>query len=421
MLALEVLEGPDRGRRSPLPPGEPQLIGRSSEAIPLTDTTVSRRHAELTPDEDRWLIRDLASTHGTTVNDRALHGRSELRVGDTIRCGGTRLHLVELSELVAGPAATPARRPPPGPAIPNDLKHCQRALELIWSAACQPTRDSQHHTPEPSLQAVVELAVWLRETITLADRASEQARLAAMGETIAIVSHAIKNILQGLQGGAGAIELALERGDLDLARQGWPILSRNLDRIHDLTFNMLAWSRAGHLDIAPRSLQHLIDEVVALQRPICNAKRVDISTSDSPLEDVPFDAGALHQAILNLVVNAVEAAPARRGTVRIETRRSSDGLEAVIAVTDNGPGVPEAVRAEIFEPFSSSRGQRGTGLGLAVTRQIIDAHGGSISLRSGADEGACFELRLPMHASSSDPGETDVPPIAPPSTERFES
>ncbi|MEO0587170.1 MAG: FHA domain-containing protein, partial [Planctomycetota bacterium] len=67
MLVLQVLQGPDKGRRFELPDHEPQQIGRSSEALPLTDATISRRHAELTPDEGRWVLRDLDSSNGTFV------------------------------------------------------------------------------------------------------------------------------------------------------------------------------------------------------------------------------------------------------------------------------------------------------------------------------------------------------------------
>ena len=94
----------------------------------------------------------------------------------------------------------------------------------------------------------------------------ERERLMSVGQTVASISHAIKNILQGLRGGAGAIELAIDRGDLELAKQGWPILSRNLDRIHDLTFNMLAYTRARSLDLEPHHVNDSIEEAVRLMR-----------------------------------------------------------------------------------------------------------------------------------------------------------
>ncbi len=453
MLALEVIEGPDRGRRFPLPPGEPQLIGRSSEAVPITDTSVSRRHAELTPDGDLWLIRDLHSTNGTDINGQPQAGRTALAVGDIVRCGKTRLQVITLDGIMAGPGAsvTPARRAAPELALPTTEQDIRRVLELFWSVATTASDDQRADALAAALvaglgehareddeanldvhvrlddgsrtisipmasppttwqRAAADLAAWLHETTRESARVSQRDRLAAMGETIAIVSHAVKNILQGLQGGAGAIELAINRGDLELAQQGWPILSRNLDRIHDLTFNMLAWSRTSHLDIEPGSLSGLIEDIVSLQRPTFEARRVRLEQAGEPLEDIPFDPGAMHQAILNLVLNALEAVPAKQGVVRIETGRCQEDDRAVIAVVDNGPGIPPPAQHDVFEPFTSSRGQRGTGLGLAVTRRIAAAHGGRLMLRSSEPSGTRFELHLPLHQISGDPGDTDIPP-----------
>ncbi|NCF39633.1 MAG: FHA domain-containing protein, partial [Planctomycetia bacterium] len=112
MYCLLVVEGPDSGARFLLPDREPQLIGRSTEAVPLHDDSVSRRHAELTPDEGRWWIRDLDSSNGTWINDRPVEDRTPLAPGDRIRCGDTILILARTEELGAGGtirAADPSR------------------------------------------------------------------------------------------------------------------------------------------------------------------------------------------------------------------------------------------------------------------------------------------------------------------------
>src|SRR5499426_913261 len=89
MLILTVIQGPDKGKTFQLPAHEPQLLGRSSEALPLKDATVSRRHSELTPDDGEWWIRDLGSQNGTYVNGVRIAERTRLRVGDQIRTGAT--------------------------------------------------------------------------------------------------------------------------------------------------------------------------------------------------------------------------------------------------------------------------------------------------------------------------------------------
>ena len=89
MLLLTITQGPDRGKAFNLPNNEPQLIGRSSEALRITDFTVSRRHAELTPDSGHWYIRDLQSHNGTYVNGVRINKRTKLKIGDEIRAGST--------------------------------------------------------------------------------------------------------------------------------------------------------------------------------------------------------------------------------------------------------------------------------------------------------------------------------------------
>ena len=102
MLRLRTISGPDAGRVHELPPEEPQILGRSTEALPSSDRTVSRRHAELTPRDGLWLVRDLASKAGTFVNGARIHGHQALRVGDRVRVGETVL-LVERADGTTTP------------------------------------------------------------------------------------------------------------------------------------------------------------------------------------------------------------------------------------------------------------------------------------------------------------------------------
>ena len=342
MLMLQVIEGPDQGRVFPLPEGEPQLIGRSTEAFPLVDMSISRRHAELTPDGGSWFVRDLDSANGTILNGQPVSDRTELARGDELRCGSTLLRFIDSSQDIGGPTGS-----------------------------------------------------------------LEQDRLASVGRTVASISHAIKNILQGLRGGASAIELAIERGDLEMAREGWPILSRNLDRIYDLTFNMLAYSRVRPLELESSDLNLVVEELVVLVEPLAIRKKARITAEcDAGIGDISCDANALHQALLNLLLNGVEAVEGKTGQVTIRTRPGQDGVW--IDVQDNGPGIDPGRHGEVFRPFASTKGQRGTGLGLAVTQRIIEDHGGFIELDSDGRTGSCFRLFLPVEGPG-DPGETRAP------------
>jgi signal transduction histidine kinase len=345
VIALEVIAGPDAGARHVLPDAEPQLIGRSTEAIGSTDPTMSRRHAELTPSTDGWFVRDLQSTHGTHVNGDRIAGRRALRPGDVVRCGGTEFRVAEAD------AAVPAAR-----------------------------------------------------------EGSDPARLQAIGETVATISHGIKNILQGLRSGADAVELAIRREDLAMAREGWPIVARNLDRVSWLVMNMLAYAKDRPLEIEETQLEAVVGEVVELMQSTAARRRVRLELHlDSPLPPAPIDANAVHQAVLNLVANAVEAAPDRTGTVAVRcTLEAKDGRFAV-EVDDDGPGVPREQRPRLFEPFASTKGQRGTGLGLAVARKLVERHGGRIVHADRSPRGTRMRIELPADRGDPDAERTRGP------------
>jgi two-component system, NtrC family, sensor kinase len=542
-----------------LPAHEPQLIGRSSESLTLSDTTISRRHAELTPDDGEWYVRDLESANGTFVNGRRLSaadGRVQLAPGDQIRCGATlfifattpdegrrstavqlvepeamdvtierrsggesshetRLgepgyrsdsghsdaaeHLRVIYDLTALTAAAFERdellgrvmdlvfaefRPERGfillvdeetgrtepvvvrykvkpktldeGRIPVSRTIVQHTLERgegvlstnamcderfrsgdsvrdygIRSAICVPIRAGRRALgvihidsslasftfSESQLQLLSAIGQHTGLALLNADLIAQKMqteRLAAMGQTVASLSHSVKNILQGLRGGADAVEVALNRGDMALVREGWPILARNLDRIYALTLNMLAYSKHRSLDVELGSVQTLIREAVELIQPQCDRKGVALLlelAEDMP--PIPMDTSAMHQALVNVLTNAVEAAPAKKGAITIRTRFDPGASEAQIAVSDNGPGVPPAQREKIFEPFASSKGQRGTGLGLAVTRKIVEEHCGRIELAPPAPEsrgkGATFIITLPSDTTAISAGDTRLP------------
>lgn len=354
MLALHVIAGPDAGMRHVLPDTEPQLIGRSTEALGSRDPSVSRRHAELTPAQGTWHVRDLRSTHGTFVNGRRIDGRVALRVGDVIGCGCTQLRVAE----VGGPGD-----PPPAE---ND--------------------------PE---------------------------RLQAIGETVATLSHGIKNVLQGLRSGADAVELALRRGDLSMAREGWPIVARNLDRVSWLVMNMLAFAKDRPLEVAEADLGESVREVAALMQSTAERRRVGLLVEvPDGLPPAPFDANAMHQTLLNLLANAIDAAPERTGRVWIRCGLAPGGGQFTVDVEDDGPGVPAAIRGRLFEPFASTKGQRGTGLGLAVARKLAELHGGAVEHRERSPHGTVMRVTIPADRGNPDAERTRGPlPSADPSAD----
>lgn len=560
MLLLTVIQGPDKGRRFELPDDQPQLIGRSSEALPLTDNTVSRRHAELTPDNGRWWVRDLDSQNGTYVNGVRIKDRVRLSEGDQVRTGSTLIlfgkededestfiHLLrqdqidlqiertltsnEDSVLLAEPEPRAAAmehlriiyeltrltsqafsrrdllekvmdlifdefRPERGfimltsvlsdeplkPAVVRYahggahsgepikvsrtiLQHTLRKSEgvlstnamtdrrfaagdsvqrlHIRSAICSPVRAGDRIFGLIYIDSTLANYTFTEEQLALVNAIGQHAglalanaelyaeklqaeRLAATGETVASLSHSIKNILQGLRGGADVVEMGLKKEDIKVALSGWDIFQRNLDRIVSLTMNMLAFSRPRRAETELAQITPIIEECAKLLESQCAARSIAlIVDADPEMPPIPLDPPLIHQAIMNLLTNAVEAAPDRTGhvTVRVAfhpagARGENSPPVASISVIDNGPGIPEPMQQRIFQPFATTKGTRGTGLGLTVTKRIVEEHRGVLRVESAPAQGATFHILLP-----ADPGKAIDPAattLAAPSSFGFE-
>ena len=221
-------------------------------------------------------------------------------------------------------------------------------------------------------------------------------RLAAVGQTVTMLSHHVKNILQGMRGGGYLVEKGLEKADDAMARRGWGILDRNQERLYNLVMDMLAFSKDRVPELQSCSLNEVVADVADLMQPAAEEQSVALNVElAEEMLVTEADPEALHRAVLNLVVNAIEAMDDREaGTVTLRTRLHSDDHLA-IEVADNGPGIPDEERSRVFAMFESSKGSRGTGIGLAVAQKILEEHGGEIEVDSAVGRGTTFRLLLP--------------------------
>lgn len=565
-----VLQGPDKGSTLKTQ-DDVILIGRGSDQVPLTDQTVSRRHAELKLADGGRIISDLNSANGTYVNGVRLTKPTRLKYGDQIRVGSTLLvyggeeaveHLVgagiptDLVTLDVGSesfdpavmASVPSNEDSVIMAAPDtayavkawkvirDLSDVigrllapeqmlARVLDIIFeevevdrgvvlvrdeqtgellpevvrfyrrkSAPQEPAENivasrtiinhvvasregvlcsnvaadkrfaSTRSVHNLGMRSIICVPILAREQVLgvihldcavtrhtynehelrlitaigyqtglalensrLVRQQMEQERLAAAGETVAYLSHYIKNILQGMRSGADVLKRGLDKRDFAVTAQGWQIVEKNLDKSYNLMLNMLAFSKEREPRLELLQLNKIVDEVVELvQRQADEARVILLSELDDSTPPIPLDYDGIHQVVLNLVTNAIDAlrrprpAPAAAGArgdaapprsvINVRTRYEPRARRVVLTVTDNGPGVPPELRGLIFEPFHSSKGHGGTGLGLAVARKIVTELGGTIELQSPPDGGAEFVVRLPtQHPRLADSGETQGP------------
>jgi signal transduction histidine kinase len=228
-------------------------------------------------------------------------------------------------------------------------------------------------------------------------------RLAAIGQTIATLSHHIKNILQGIRGGSYLIEEGLKEADNDVVRRGWGIVERNQERISNLVMDMLTFSKDREPELVSADLNETIADVVELMKS--RAEEAVVALQWQPRSDLPpfqFDPDFLHRAILNVVTNAIDACEKRDGArVDVSVEWSSGEQFVHIVVADNGEGIAPDDIKRIFSIFESKKGARGTGLGLPVSQKIMREHGGDIRVESTPGVGSRFYLELPAQGSQS--------------------
>lgn len=226
----------------------------------------------------------------------------------------------------------------------------------------------------------------------------ESARLAAIGLSLSEIAHYIKNILQGMSGGQYFLESGLKRGDLEKARKGWEMLDRNQKKIANLVQNMLNYSRSSTLQFEMENLNGLLYELARAVEETAQRRNIALRMLlDDTIPEIPMGYDALHEAFLNLVTNAIDAIPeGKGGAVTISSRLDLAAEVARVEVADTGMGIAEDQKPRIFHLFYSTKGRRGTGIGLAVTRKIIEEHGGRITFDSEPGKGTTFTVELPI-------------------------
>jgi two-component system sensor histidine kinase PilS (NtrC family) len=245
----------------------------------------------------------------------------------------------------------------------------------------------------------------LRELRAKADRAE---RLAVLGALAAGLAHEIRNPLGSI---AGSVELVRDGAVLgDEDRRLLDAVLRETDRLNELVTTMLEVGRPNAVERVWVAVGPIAREVVALaQRSAPEGTRVTLAV---PPEDVygRVDPHQVRQILWNLVRNAIQFSPPE-GTV--EVRVALDGDAVVLDVSDEGPGVAEADRPHLFDMFFTRR-HRGMGLGLALSKQIVDAHQGEITVLPRAPRGSTFRVRLPR----GEPGRPSEPDLAASSDDR---
>jgi len=225
-------------------------------------------------------------------------------------------------------------------------------------------------------------------------------RMAAVGQSIAGLSHAIKNIAGGLKGGAFVLEKGIELDNQEYLMQGWRMVKGNVEKITNLSLDLLNYTKLADINCCLGDPNAPIKEIVELMR----SKAVDhglILEMDlnRDLKSIYFDSDLIQRALLNLVSNALDACiendPGKEPKTVVVRTMAVDGWGVEYQVSDNGAGMDAETRSKLFHNFFSTKGTNGTGIGLMITKKIVDQHGGIIEIESQKGIGSTFRIRLP--------------------------
>jgi two-component system, NtrC family, sensor histidine kinase HydH len=258
------------------------------------------------------------------------------------------------------------------------------------------SQQSQHQT-----QLYRNLAERLSETNRRLELAQAEARrserLVALGQLSAGLAHEIRNPLGVIKGSAEMLTQKLQASD-ELSRELAGYISTEVNRLSALVTEFLDFARPLHAQLQPADLIKVLDRVIEIVSFRWTGKPVQVErnyAADLPL--IPLDESLCEQAFLNLVQNAFEAMEEQGGTLRIEVQfaPSNEREGVLVTLADTGPGVPEKLREEIFNPFVTTK-KTGVGLGLSIVSKIIDGHHGWIRVENGPSGGAAFTLFFPL-------------------------
>lgn len=237
----------------------------------------------------------------------------------------------------------------------------------------------------------------LRETKRLEQEKLEAERLGAVGQTVAGLAHTIKNLLMGLEGGMYMVNTGLRKGDAERITEGWEILQRNFEKTTSLVKSFLSFAKGQAPALQATAPDDVARGVVNLYRETAARQGVELvlETADD-VRVAPLDPEGIETCLTNLVSNGIDAAIMREhGGGRVVLRTRDDGPDLVFEVADNGCGMDQEVKTRVFTTFFTTKGGKGTGLGLLTTRKIVQEHGGRIEIESSTREGTTFRIRLP--------------------------
>jgi signal transduction histidine kinase len=261
----------------------------------------------------------------------------------------------------------------------------KRINVIIYSS---PLRDE-----DGKIEGVIETAVNISSVKEM------QKQLIMLGQTVAGMAHSIKNIMMGLDGGIYIVNRGLEDKDQQEVREGWEIVLLNFDKISQIVKDILYCSKEREPNFAVIQPNKIVTDIYNSFRDAASRYSIELRLDlDESINSSVIDPGGLNNVLSNLISNAMDACKMdimkEKHLIEIRTKKGVDGA-TVFEVADNGVGIDKELKDHVFQEFFSSKGDKGTGLGLMVTQKIMREHGGRITFRTRPSQGTTFVATFP--------------------------
>jgi signal transduction histidine kinase len=238
----------------------------------------------------------------------------------------------------------------------------------------------------------------------IAEKTQLQDHLSSLGLMIGSISHGIKGLLTGLDGGLYILDKGFEERNQEQIKEGWEVVKHMAERIKKMVLDILYYAKERDLHWERVEAMSFADEVALVVESKINEQQIEfVRDFDPALGEIEIDPSSVHSALINILENAVDAClndkVKNAHQIIFSVKRDNDHI--IFDVKDNGIGMDRSTRDKIFTLFFSSKGSKGTGLGLFISNKIVQQHGGEIKVQSTPGRGTLFSIKIPKILSGS--------------------
>jgi len=231
-----------------------------------------------------------------------------------------------------------------------------------------------------------------------------QSHLSSLGLMIGSISHGLKGLLTGLDGGMYLLDSGFAKNDRQRITEGWEVTQSMVERIRKMATDILFYAKKRNLKCEWVDALTFADEVArGIEPKMKDQDIIFFKNFDSTIGNFEIDTGYVHSALLNILENALDACVQDKSKkshkITFGIRQQKEHI--LFEICDDGIGMDDETQDKLFTPFFSSKGDKGTGLGLFISNKIIEQHGGTINVKSTPGKGTRFQIRIPNLRQSS--------------------